>query len=371
MEAWQRKVVQHIDAKRMLGFALGAVLGAALVTNVVPATESAPHEAPALPQITSEGPRPLRLSIPKLDIDAPFEEPLGITESGEVAVPEEYETVGWYQYGPPPGEFGPSVVLGHVDSHTGPAVFYSLGQLAKGDEIFIERDDGSVAVFSVTALERPSQDEFPTERVYGNIDHAGLRLITCTGTYDQSEERYSHNLIVFAKLTRTESSGPYTPQMIVSSMEPSRTSSPIAVLFHDRYQTLWWLLLIIAMFLGWSVYEDRIAHTDAQSRGTFYRNVLFSAVYVCAVVLFFRFGLLELFWWLLAIAWILMVLSDRRIHQGYAFQRDRFYGGASLFFILTALFFGFPEIWWPFFFIGVAVGTPYVVSFALSQPQEM
>lgn len=380
MEAWLMKAVEYIDAKRTLSFALGAVLGAVVVTSVAPAEQTAVRpEASVVQPMATDGPKPERLLIPRLDIDASFEAPLGITENGEVAVPDGYETVGWYQYGPPPGEFGPAVVLGHVDSHTGPAVFYSLGQLVEGDEIFIERDDGSIAVFAVTTLERPSQETFPTERVYGNIDHAGLRLITCTGTYDRAHERYTHNLIVYAALVRTESNETYAAVAGISTSENeqslSRTSSPIAILFEDQYQTVWWLLIILGIFFSWSVYEDRIIRNDAQARAVLLRNVTFCGVYISAVLIFFMTGLLELFWWLLAIAWIVMVIADRRVHQAYpgwdAFERDRFYGGASLFFILTALFFGFPEVWWPFFFIGVTIGIPYMVALAASQPQEM
>lgn len=143
---------------------------------------------------------PIRLVIPSADIDTSFEGPLGLAQNGEVEVPESYTEVGWYQYGPTPGELGPAVILGHVDSISGPAVFFRLGQVKIGDEIRVEREDGTTAVFEVTHLERPAQAEFPTQEVYGDINHAGLRLITCTGTYNRGILRYSHNLIVYARL---------------------------------------------------------------------------------------------------------------------------------------------------------------------------
>ena len=146
---------------------------------------------------------PVRLVIPSINLEAPFSEPLGLEASGEVEVPDDYESVGYYKNGPTPGEIGPAVVLGHVDSYTGPAVFFSLGQLKEGDEIKIEREDGTVAVFAVTALERHEQSGFPTVKVYSDLNYAGLRLITCTGSYDRSELRYTHNLIVFGKLIAT------------------------------------------------------------------------------------------------------------------------------------------------------------------------
>lgn len=143
---------------------------------------------------------PVRLSIPKMHLEANFEAPLGLNADGTVGVPKSFTDVGWYKYGPTPGELGPAVVLGHVDSYKGAAVFYHLGELAPGDLVYITREDGSVATFRVTGFERYPQAEFPTDQVYGNIDHAGLRLITCTGVYNHGTLRYDHNLVVYADL---------------------------------------------------------------------------------------------------------------------------------------------------------------------------
>lgn len=143
---------------------------------------------------------PARLRIPELGIDTTFVAPLGLLSDGEIEVPDSDTEVGWYQYSPTPGELGPAVVVGHVDSYLGPAVFFSLGQLDPGDDVYVDREDGTTAHFVVTELERPRQSAFPTARVYGDIDHAGLRLITCSGIYERGKQRYTHNLIVYAKL---------------------------------------------------------------------------------------------------------------------------------------------------------------------------
>ena len=146
---------------------------------------------------------PTRIIIPKIKLEAPFSDSLGRASSGEVEVPKDYVSVGYYKNGPTPGQLGPAVVLGHVDSYKGPAVFFSLGQLAVGDEITIERADDTTVTFAVTEMERNSQSDFPTAKVYSNLNYAGLRLITCTGIFDKGKQRYSHNLIVYAKLVRT------------------------------------------------------------------------------------------------------------------------------------------------------------------------
>ena len=154
--------------------------------------------APAGPAMTESA--PTKLSIPKLEIETIFQEPLGLAADGAIEVPKSYTQVGWYQHGPTPGEYGPSVILGHVDSVSGPGVFFSLGQLEAGDDVFVDRADGSTAHFKVEKLERYEQIAFPTAKVYGNIDHAGLRLITCSGIFKKGEQRYTHNLVVYAKL---------------------------------------------------------------------------------------------------------------------------------------------------------------------------
>jgi sortase (surface protein transpeptidase) len=179
---------------------MGRMVPVALAPETpLPSTATSSVTSYSLPAVL-----PQYLRIPKIALEVPFSEPLGLLSTGEVAVPEDYDTVGWYQYSPAPGSLGPAVVLGHVDSYSGPAVFFSLGQLDPGDDIIIDRQDGSVAHFKVEKLVRQEQGEFPTEEVYGNIDYAGLRLITCSGVFDRSIQRYSHNLIVYARLVSPE-----------------------------------------------------------------------------------------------------------------------------------------------------------------------
>ena len=144
--------------------------------------------------------QPIRLEIPALTIDTTFVLPLGLMPDQTVSVPDSYEQVGWYSGGVSPGEVGPSVILGHVDSVDGPAVFYSLGELKTGDEIRVTREDGTRVIFTVTSVKRYPQSNFPTLEVYGPTNAPTLRLVTCSGLFDKSTRRYSHNLVIFAEL---------------------------------------------------------------------------------------------------------------------------------------------------------------------------
>lgn len=138
---------------------------------------------------------PVRLRIPKIGVDANVIE-LGIQASGEIEVPKDYAETGWYKYGATPGEVGPTVIAGHLDSPTGPAVFVQLEKLQAGDRVEFTRKDGSSVAYTVSSTERYAQSQFPTEKVYGNTAQPEVRLITCDGIFDKGESRYSHNLVV-------------------------------------------------------------------------------------------------------------------------------------------------------------------------------
>jgi LPXTG-site transpeptidase (sortase) family protein len=143
--------------------------------------------------------KPTKIKIPSIGVDASVGE-LGLNTDQTIEVPKNVWEVGWYKYSPSPGYTGPSVMVGHKDAITGKAVFYDLKNIKVGDSITIEHEDGTTAVFKVDSMETYSQDNFPTDKVYGALSYPGLRLITCTGTYSRFKGRYSDNLVVYATL---------------------------------------------------------------------------------------------------------------------------------------------------------------------------
>ncbi len=145
--------------------------------------------------------QPVEIKISAIGVDASVTT-LGLNPDQTLEVPTDYSQVGWYTGSPTPGEIGPSVMVGHLDSAKAAAVFYKLKDIKLGDRIEIKREDGSIAVFEAESMELFSQDNFPTKKVYGPIDYAGLRLITCAGTFESSTGHYSDNLVVFAKLVK-------------------------------------------------------------------------------------------------------------------------------------------------------------------------
>lgn len=110
---------------------------------------------------------------------------------------------GWYKYGPIPGQQGPSVVLGHVNTKSGAAVFSRLKEIKRGDTIKVSRSDKYVVEFTVDGVEQVSKTAFPSKRVYGNTGEATLRLITCGGVYNRKTGHYTDNIIVYATLSKT------------------------------------------------------------------------------------------------------------------------------------------------------------------------
>ncbi len=112
------------------------------------------------------------------------------------------ELVGWYEAGPSPGEAGTAVVVGHLDTATGPAVFAGLGDLRPGRHVEARRADGRTAVYTVDAVRTYDKARFPSQEVYGARKRPELRLITCGGVYDR-KTGYRSNVVVFAHLTQT------------------------------------------------------------------------------------------------------------------------------------------------------------------------
>ncbi|MBF0686712.1 MAG: class F sortase [Cellulomonas sp.] len=142
---------------------------------------------------------PVRVEIPAIGVDSELMR-LGLQDDGTMEVPPAGFPAGWYDGAPTPGELGPAVIAGHVDWTTGPGVFYDLAKVSVGDEVRVGRADGTTPVFVVTAVQEHPKDEFPTAAVYGDIEHAGLRLITCGGEWDRSVRHYTANVVVFAEL---------------------------------------------------------------------------------------------------------------------------------------------------------------------------
>jgi sortase (surface protein transpeptidase) len=141
----------------------------------------------------------VRLVIPAIGVATPLVS-LGLEPDGAMQVPGDFGRAGWFAGGPAPGEVGPAVIAGHVDSRTGPAVFYRLRELRPGDPVLVERADGARLRFVVEAARSFPKAGFPTAAVFGPVSSAALRLITCTGDFDRARGSYRDNLVVFARL---------------------------------------------------------------------------------------------------------------------------------------------------------------------------
>ncbi|WP_433611190.1 class F sortase [Prescottella agglutinans] len=205
--------------RRLFGSGLSAGLAAcALVVVALSGCTANGADGPPVPTVVQEAsgpavgtgtdpasitdPRPVRIAIPAIGVDSDLMK-LGLESNGALEVPPGGFPAGWYSGSPVPGELGPAIIAGHVDWGGAPGVFFRLHELAPGDEITADRADGVTAVFRVATVERYAKDAFPTARVYGDIDHPGLRLITCGGEFDTDARSYRDNTVVFADLVGT------------------------------------------------------------------------------------------------------------------------------------------------------------------------
>jgi LPXTG-site transpeptidase (sortase) family protein len=175
----------------------GATYTPASVTTVPPRLTQDPRASPLARSV------PVSIRIPGISVDAPVME-VGKNADGTVQVPplDAHNLTGWYRYGPAPGQRGPAVILGHVDSLTGISVFFYLKDLHAGDRVYVSLADGKVATFSVDGVQKVAKDAFPTASIYGKAAYPSLRLITCGGPFDRATGHYLDNIIVYAHLIR-------------------------------------------------------------------------------------------------------------------------------------------------------------------------
>jgi sortase (surface protein transpeptidase) len=198
-----------VIAVRGIGIALlvGTLAGCSSVSAgsasppvaVTPSPTAKASAAPAFHSVRSYSsvPAPVRLRIPSKGIDSALQR-LGLAADGTIAAPTKWQVAGWYDKGPRPGQAGPAVIVGHIDSRSGPAVFFRLPQLRPGDVIYVDRTDGSTARFKVTTHRQFPKNQFPADLVYSPTLKPSLLLITCGGTFDHTTGHYRDNIVVSA-----------------------------------------------------------------------------------------------------------------------------------------------------------------------------
>jgi LPXTG-site transpeptidase (sortase) family protein len=142
---------------------------------------------------------PVSLTIPLIGVQTNLMT-LGLASDGQMQVPalSMASVAGWYTGSPRPGAIGSAIIVGHIDTTNGPAVFFRLHELTAGDKIYVKRADGTLAEFRVTSVQTYLKDHFPTEDVYGPVPDPELRLITCDGTFDYATRHYLSNIVVYA-----------------------------------------------------------------------------------------------------------------------------------------------------------------------------
>jgi hypothetical protein len=153
----------------------------------------------APPQSATPGPvaSPVSLTIPLIGVQTTLIK-LGLAAGGALQVPSTTSVAGWYTGSPRPGAIGSAIIVGHIDSVSGPGVFFRLSELRRGDDVYVARADGTTVEFRVTSVQSYLKDRFPTQAVYGPTPDAELRLITCGGAFDPATGHYLSNIVVYA-----------------------------------------------------------------------------------------------------------------------------------------------------------------------------
>lgn len=204
LPVWLLPTLGALAAGLLVGyFVFGGTDSAGTASPPPSAAGAAPVVADGVPHVvTALAPaEPVQVDIPAIAVSSPLVD-LGLNGDGTLEVPVDFAKAGWFTGGNLPGDpqGPPALIAGHVDDHTGPAVFFRLTELAVGDEVHVTRVDNTVAVFTVTESQQYPKDAFPADQVYAPVGDSELVLITCTGDFDSSARSYRDNFVVRATL---------------------------------------------------------------------------------------------------------------------------------------------------------------------------
>jgi len=155
--------------------------------------------APKVAALVAVRSTPVELRIPAIALTVSLST-LGLNPNGTVQVPTDIQQPGWYGFGPSPGQEGSAVILGHVDSYQGPAVFFKLRSLVPGDMVDVTLADGVTAQFKVTSVAEYLKTNFPDQAVYASQGFSALQLVTCAGAFDTQTGHYFSNIVVYTSL---------------------------------------------------------------------------------------------------------------------------------------------------------------------------
>jgi LPXTG-site transpeptidase (sortase) family protein len=201
-------IVRHRGRSRVAVLAVALVLTLLTAAGGLVAWQKLNGPLPAassplvVPDITIASPRaglsgpPTEVRIPSIGVSSSLEK-LTLDSTGAMRAPRDYASAGWFAGGVAPGDAGPAVIAGHVDSYRGPAIFYRLHQLRPGDLVQVQRS-GQWLSFQVVSVEQYAKDKFPSAKVYRPTPGPELRLITCGGGFDSAKRSYQDNMVVYA-----------------------------------------------------------------------------------------------------------------------------------------------------------------------------
>ena len=145
---------------------------------------------------------PVALRIPAIGVAVSLST-LGLNPDRTVQVPTNFQEPGWFRLGPSPGQVGSAVILGHVDSYQGPAVFFRLRSLQAGDQVEVSLADGMIARFVVNTVATYPKEQFPAQQVYASHGSSELQLVTCGGKFDTRTRSYLSNVVAYTSLVAT------------------------------------------------------------------------------------------------------------------------------------------------------------------------
>jgi Sortase domain len=148
----------------------------------------------------AEPPAPVRLEYAAIGAVLPVV-PTGVTDEGQMEIPQDAATAGWYRFGPAPADGeGNTVIAAHAGSvQTPEGPLYGLRQARPGDVVSVEDASGRHHAYRVTAVERLGKDGLDFTPYFARSGPERLVLVTCGGQWLPERQSYADNIIVVAE----------------------------------------------------------------------------------------------------------------------------------------------------------------------------
>jgi|JI10StandDraft_1071094.scaffolds.fasta_scaffold440900_2 LPXTG-site transpeptidase (sortase) family protein len=126
--------------------------------------------------------------------------PMGLNPDKSIQSPVNIYDTGWYTGSAKPGEGAVVVIDGHASGPTREGIFAYLDTLVAGDQIGIEKGDGTRLNYAVVRKQELALEQTDMSQIMqAPMGEEWLNLITCSGNWIKDKTTFDKRTIVYSR----------------------------------------------------------------------------------------------------------------------------------------------------------------------------